>query len=291
MPDEGIAVAEAPVATPDFESMSVEQLEKVVDGEAAAPAKTEAPVAAETTVTKEAAQPPDELVTLKEKLAGLEREAPRWRAIQAQMQQFEAQKKAFERERIEAQRQQQLANLSPEDREQQDLALRQREEFSREVEAGVKRVLSSETYKGYIEAIDEIRTEKQDNQHLMAAASAAEELAPGSSAHVNSFWKKNHADLNSTNPEVAQRAIEIFDQASTNPHFLALEVAKSYMTDVRGKAAAEEKKRAAGAAQAGQTVGPGRQIAATSTKKANEMTQAELDALSIEELEKIVPEQ
>jgi hypothetical protein len=291
--DENIAPAQGAAApepqgssAPDYESMSVEQLEQVVDSGAASPEKA--------TPTQQSDQPQDQKAddipawakSMQERLENIHRESGRWRQTQSQM---DKKIQAEIRRALQEQYQQnQLNQLSPEERQTIEERQAQEQALQRLID---QRALEAvrQNFGEEFGFLAQAKENYRDQQFLGETARMADEYAPGSSVHIEALFKQNLADMESGDPQRVEAALRWNDRATKSPEFLTLELAKfaSKQTQTRHNQFTQQRE------QLGQRAGSPKlngTPAPSGRKPLNQMSQQELESMSVEELEKLVPE-
>jgi hypothetical protein len=276
----------------DFDSMSTEQLEQHIDKEQAASQNDATPAQAPTQQSVgETNQPPQPtLAQLQEKIQNLEREAGRWRGLQGQMAKLpQAQREALRAELEERRNQQREQTLTPEERQAEQFRQAQAQALQKYTREQAVQALE-EQFGPEIQFLRQAQEDARDSQHLSTVSQMAEQNAPGSSKFIADLFKQNYNDLNSQDPEKVQEALRWNKQATENPHFLTLELIRHSSKQVRENGQRFSSQQSADARKAGETIRAGKTVPVAPQKALKDMTQRELDAMSTEELEKLVPE-
>lgn len=278
--------------TTDYESMSVEELEKVVATENAAPAVEQAPAKPEVETPAPEAKPAEtqpEFDARKE-IENLRRELGRYRSMQSKVDGLEKTveqrvQEALAKRVQEQQRQSQLEQLTPEQREQYQAQQSYQEQLRKVASEEARKFVEQEYGSKYGPILQRLESEQQDAAFQSTIAEIAGEEYPGLQTHIADIWKGIEKELGSADPDVRDRALERFDAMQAQPARVVLEAKR-----IAEKQAAQQVKtftdgRSQAAKAAAQTPA-GSPAPAQSKKSVKEMSQAELDALPTAELEK-----
>lgn len=180
---------------------------------------------------------------------------------------------------------QQNANLSPEDRDAQAQLQTQQEQLDRYIEQKARGVFQ-EAGKGYIELLDQLQEQRQDLSHRQSALDLVKDVIPEKSDEAwNAVFEQSFKDIQAGKPGALERQERLEKDAA----FVALTMIQHQRSQVQTQAANVTQQRASAAKQAAQSptvTGSSK----AGTKPVNEMTEAELDKLSIAELEAALPE-
>lgn len=276
----------------ELDSMPMDQLEQLVASEeGAAPAepgqatakpqgesvgsetKTEAPKAdAEPAwFTKYKEDQKRELGSLRS-LASLKDQLPS--IIQKQVEQRLAALKSAE----------QNANLSPEDQQAQAQLQTQQEAWAKFVREQAKAEFG-EVAKDYIPLLQELQEQKQQVSLQNNTFELVKEFIPENPREV---WEKVFEGVAKDIEDGKPGAIERFDKLSNSPEAIALAMVQLQRGQVTQQANQVTKQRAEQGRQAAQGVRTSA-VQAGGKKSVTEMSQAELDAMSVEELEAAIP--
>lgn len=278
----------------DLESMSTEQLEQHLDNPGdAAPANEQAPEeqvdqGGQDGGQQEQGEQLDPYQRMERRLDEIQREMGRFRGFQSRLDKFPQEtEKVIQRILQQRERQAYLNSLSPEEREASEQnAMREqalRETIRREAMMGLQ-----EQFGPKLQFIEQMEEQVKDQQYYQSAAQMAEQMAPGSSEGIADLFQKNLKDLNSQNPEVQRAALDWNQRALSSPEFLVLELMKAQSQKVNASASAFGQRKAAEGKALGAGIRSG-QVKAVGRKPLEQYTEQELESMSVEDLEKLVP--
>lgn len=286
----------------DFESMSVEQLEKVVPEQGAAPQDDKAaPVAenaerstevkAETPAQAQAAFDAQKAhEDLLKRLENLQREQGRSRELQSRLDKLPT---LIEQALAKRQQQEALANMSDTDKALYQQQLQGRQQEAQQLEQQLEAILSSK-YGDKIALIEQFQAQQADNakreEFMTSVVETAGEDYAKLKPEMDKIWADVTKGLSSPDEATREAALARFDKLEASPAALVLEASRSYTKSATTQAQALNATRANAGKAASQSV------ASTATKvegrkSLKEMTQAELDALPADDLEKRLAEE
>lgn len=274
---------------PDLESMSTEQLEQHLDTQRAAPTTEQAPAPEQNAggQGEGTGQALDPMSAIQKRLDEMHREMGRFRGLQSNIDKLD--QRVEERiARILQEREQRAYqnSLPPEEREQAAEAQR-REMYLRDMVRRESLNALQQTHPEYFQYIERAMEQEKDQQHLGTIAQMAEQMAPGSSQGIAQLFQKNLQELNSSDPSVVQRALEWNEKATTSPEFVVLELVRQKSQQVQQGAAQYSNAKEVEATKA--TIRPQGGAPAAGRKPVGEMSEAELEAMPLEQLEKMLP--
>lgn len=180
---------------------------------------------------------------------------------------------------------QQNANLSPEDREAQ-AQLQTQQEYWAKMAREQARVEFQELGGPYIELLNQLKEQKADLSHKESSLELVKDVIPEKADEAwNALFEQCEKDIRADKPG----ALERFSRLEKDPAYVAIELIKLQRSQVQTQAANVTNQRQNAAKQAAQSPSVTGSPKAAS-KPVNEMTEAELDKLSIAELEAALPE-
>ncbi len=275
-----------------LESMPMDQLEAHVAQEGAieAPQSAESGSAEATsspTATPEAAtvpQSPDEPPKwFQEYASNMKRELGSFRGLQSG---YDKVQKKLEQTEAYLRQLQNQQNLSPEDREAQTQLQTQQEQLARFVREQA-RAEFGEVGKDYIALLDQLKEQQQDQGHKSNALELVREAIPEKSDEAwNSVFEQSYKDIQAGKPG----AIERQERLEKDAAYVALAMIQAQRSKVQTQATqvTQNRQTQAKAAAQGLTVTGSTKAG---SKPLAEMSEAEMDKLSIAELEAGIPEQ
>lgn len=274
-----------------LDSMSVEQLEAQVAQEGAfeAPQSGENAGGEATSSGGEATQaqneaPKQEEVPkyFREFSENMKRELGSYRGQQSNLDKMARRMEQLENALRQAQNNQ---NLTPEDRETQAQLQTQQEQLARFVREQA-RAEFGEAGKEYITLLDQIKEQRQDEGHKSSSLDLVREAIPeGADKAWNSVFEQSYKDIMEGKPGALERQARL----EKDPAYVALAMIQAQRSKVQTQASQVTQNRQAQAQKAAQSVTVTGAPKAGS-KPLNEMSDAELDKLSIAELEAGLPE-
>lgn len=283
-------------ATPEqqanLDSMSIEQLEGMVsqeegaapvqDGQATTQAKGEA-VGSETQTEAQKTDGPPKW--FQEYAENMKRELGSFRSLASLKDQLPKLVQEQVNQRMAAlQKAQNNANLSPEDQQAQAQLQTQQEALQNFVKEQAQAVFG-EAAKDYLPLLSELQEQRQQTGLQNATFELTKDLIPEGGKEVwESVFEKVAKDIEAGVPG----AVERFDRLSSNPSEIALAMIQAQRQQVQGQAQKVTQQRQQSAQQAAQGVKTGA-VKAEGKKSVAEMSQSELDGLSIAELEAAIP--
>jgi hypothetical protein len=275
-----------------LDNMSVEDLEQHVAQEGAfeAPGTAENGQAEATSGTAEATKPVESTQKVEEPpkwfqeyAQNMKRELGSFRSQQGNYDKL--QKKLEQTENYLRQLQNQQ-NLSPEDRQAQAQLQTQQEQLAAFVRAQA-RAEFGEVGKDYIQFLDKLKEQQQDLSHRDTTLGLVREVMPeGAEDAWQEVFKQSLADIEAEKPGAIERQMRL----EKDPAYVALAMIQAQRGKVQTQAAQVTQNRQAQAKQAAQGLSVMGSPKAGS-KALNNMSDAELDKLSIAELEAGIPEQ
>ena len=292
---------EIEVATPEqqanLDSMTIEQLEaQVSQEEGAAPQQqgeaTGQPQGEAVGQTTQTEQPkvdaePAWFTKFKE---DNKRELASYRSLMGMDQKIPRLIEAQVAQRLQAlQQAQQTANLSPEDQQAQAQLQAQQQEWQRFVDAraDARTKAQIDALAGeYGPILTELKEQRQQAQLQNATFDLVKDVIPENGREV---WEKVFEGVAKDIEAGKPGAIERFDRLAANPAEIALEMIRTQRAEVQGKAQQVTQTRQNQAQQAAQGVRTSA-VQSSGKKSVAEMSQAELDKLSVAELEAALPE-
>lgn len=271
-------------SAPDYESMSKEDLRKVVDAELNASAPGEKPQATEDGQQQTQQDAPKEptIADLLKRLDGFEnntkRELGSFRSLASLKDQLPALIQQQLRAMQAAQTQQQL---SPEDQQAQQNA-KQQEAYLRQMIQGVL----GDVAKPQMELLNQLQEERSDSKYMSDVFGMVEGKIPDAKNIWQDIWKENAEKIEAGD----QSAIAWHERALKEPSLIAYEMLTRHSAKVQSKGQEFQAQRSQASSQAAQAVKQGG--LKVSTKKAlSDMSQDELDALSTDELKRRTQEE
>lgn len=274
----------------DLESMSTEQVEQHLDKQSAAPANEQAPANQQVEGGQEGAQgpAPDPMSIIQRRLDEMHREMGRFRGFQSHIDKLpQTVEQSVAKILEQRERQAYLNSLPPEERQASNEAQQREQAFRDHIRKETVSALQ-EQFPGQLQFIEQAMEAQKDQALLANTSRMAEQVAPGSSQRIASLFEQNYRDLNSQDPAVVRQALEWNEKATQSPEFLVLELVKSQSQAARQGAQSYTNAKAVEARASGQVLRPG-QNAPAGRKPLAQYTTSELEAMSTEELEKLVP--
>lgn len=288
-------------ATPEYQaeldSMSVEQLEQRVSQEegAAPPPQGEATGQPQGEIQTQQAQketpkedgPPKWFQDYAE---NMKRELGSFRSLASLKDQLpKLVQQEAQRQLAALQQAQQNANLSPEDQQAQAQLQAQQKEWEKFVDtrSDARAKAQLEALAGdYLPLLNELKEQKQQERLQSSTFDLIKEIVP--EGHKEA-WEEVFEGVAKDIEAGKAGAIEKFDRLAANPSEIALEIIRLQRSKVQGQAQQVTQQRAQAGKQAAQSV-KSTAVQAGGKKSITEMTQAELDAMPIAELEAAIPE-
>lgn len=273
----------------DLESMTTEQLEQHLDTQGSASANEQTPGNdANTGEQGEAGGTPDPMTIIQKRLDEMQREMGRSRGLQSRLDGLDSSvAKAVQKALEDQERKRYESNLPPEQREANQQAATRRqalEQYVREQSvAGLR-----EQFGDRLDFLDQAMQERADQKMLGDVAQMAEDIMPGLSQGVADLFQKNYADLNSKDPNVVRQALE-WNERSSDPTFVVLQLVKAQRSKASDGAAQYATRKGAEVRSAS----AGMRSTASGTagaKSLDKYSSQELENMSMEQLEKLIPE-
>lgn len=287
---------EIEVASPEMQAeldgMSVEQLEARVSQEegSAPPPQGEATGQAQGEIKTEAKPQADaEPAWFTKYKEDNKRELGSLRSLQGLSDKLPALiEKQLSQKLAALQQAQNRANLSPEDQQAQDQLQTQQEALQRFVDAraDARAKAQLDAIAGdYLPMLNELKEQKQQGALQDATFGLVKELIPEGAKEVwEQVFEQVAKDIEAGKPG----SIERFDKLSSNPSEIALAMIQAQRGQVQQQAQQVTQKRQNMAQQAAQSVKSGA-VKAEGKKSVAEMSQAELDQMSVADLEAALP--
>lgn len=273
----------------DLESMSTEQLGEHLDRQNAPPANEQDPADADGATREEEGegQAVDPITRVERRIEQLQRELGRTRSLQSKFDTLpQTVEQTLQRLLEERDRKAYLDQLPPEEREASERAQRQEQAFKELTRRETLRTLQ-ESFPQQMAFIEKQMEATQQQQFLGQVNQMAEQTFPGSSQHIAELFERNLKELSSDDPATVQKALAWNERATSSPEFVVLELARINAERAKSGNSSYLKQKSAEAAGAKIGVRDG-QVSA-GTKSAGQYTEAELENMSLEQLEKLVP--
>lgn len=180
---------------------------------------------------------------------------------------------------------QQNQNLSPEERENQAQLQAQQEQWEKFVREKAKAEFG-EAAKEYLPLLQEIKEQRAQVALQNSTFDLVKDVIPENGREV---WEKVFEGVAKDIEAGKPGAVERFERLSQNPAEIALAMISAQRAEVQGKAQQVTNQRQNQAQQAAQGVKTSAS-AVQGKKSVSEMSQAELDSLSVADLEAAIPE-
>ncbi len=182
---------------------------------------------------------------------------------------------------------QQQQNLSPEDRQNQEQLQTQQEQLDAYISKKATEVFGKEGGQ-YIGLLNEMKEQRQDSNHRNAVMEMASQVLPESAQSEeawNSIFEQSYKDIMANKPGALERQ----ERLEKDPAFVAFSMVQAQRSRVQGQAQQVTQTRTDQARAASQGVKTAT-VSNAGKKPVSEMSQKELDGLSIAELEEAIPE-
>lgn len=280
MPELQEGAAELEAKDPDFEAQSTEELGKTLD-KMESEAAQDAPTSVMEGEKKPSAdeQPPKWFQEYKEQQ---KRELSSYRDLASLKDRIPAMmREELKRAALENAKQQQLQNLSPEDKQRAQEESQQLEALNKLIaeksEAALQEKFGNEL--SYIKEEREKQSFLGQVAELVGTEKEYEVLAP----HFDALFKSKIADIYGTDEQKSEAAKAWYIRAKSEPSFLVLEGVRAQSKSVNGKAQNFVQEREQAGREAGQSPRSS-SVDAKGGKPLQAKSQADLDAMSTEEL-------
>lgn len=279
MPELKEGAAELQAQDPDFEKMSTEELGKHLDGTEAAQEKAPTSVMEGEKPAEKAEEPPKWFQEFREQN---KRELSSFRDLASLKDRIPAlMREELKRAAAENARNQQLQNMSPEDRQLKEQESQQLDALNKLIAEKSKATLEEQ----FGQELSFVKEEREKQTYLGQVAELVgtekeyEVLAP----HFDALFKQKIADIYGSDEQKSEQAKAWYIRAKSEPSFLVLEGVRAQSKAVNGKAQSFVQ----GREQAGQEASQSPRAQATDArggKPIQAKSQSELDAMSTEEI-------
>jgi hypothetical protein len=280
-----------PGTAPDLEAMSTDELGKHLDQTQSAPPDNGQDPAQEANGEMNSANQagtPDPLSVLTKRIEEMHREQGRFRGLQSRLDGLDGSVEKAVARALEARERRNYENsLSPEERSASQQAEQRQNQFRDLVRQQAVEAMR-EQFPEQFDFIDRSMQERADQSFLGEVSTMAEGVMPGLSQGIAGMFQKNYEELNSQDPATVRQALE-WNERSKNPSFLVLELIKAQSSKAKAGAQSfqQTKTREAASASAGIRSAS---ASAAGAKSLGQHTQSELENMSLEQLEKLIPE-
>lgn len=174
---------------------------------------------------------------------------------------------------------------NPQDTEAQAQLQAQQDQLAKYVREQA-RAEFGEAGKEYIKLLDELKEQKQDFSHRQSSLELVKDVIPEEADKAwNDVFEQSYKDIEAGKPGALERQ----ERLEKDPAFVALAMIQAQRNKVSSQAQQVTDAKRATAKQAAQTIKPG--VPKAGVKSVAEMSEAELDSMSVADLEAAIPEQ